>query len=218
VHISDSTARFNSTNIRGALAFAIEYLIFCIRTLYCKAIAPNKAIVGTARSLTVTADDDRSPHLSSAAPLHAHFALLVLVVGLLGLIADAWTIPLPHRGNLHILFGVLLWAYVAARFYGRLRRSPRMQPADIRAFSRHLSRLVYLLMYFLAFFNLAIAFLRAAPHSTFLARAENFQIYLVCGLGALITIRVLAARCHHSVIHGVRSPTQGLTKRAAKVA
>jgi cytochrome b561 len=158
----------------------------------------------------VTADDDRSPHLSSAAPLHAHFALLVLVVGLLGLIADAWTIPLPHRGNLHVLFGALLWAYVVARFFGRLRRSPRMQPADIRVFSRHLSRLVYLLLYFLAFVNLAIGCLRPAPHSTFLARAEDFQIYLLCGLGSLITIRVLAALC--------QSPTHGLTKRAAKVA
>jgi cytochrome b561 len=166
----------------------------------------------------VTADDDRSPHLSSAAPLHRHFALLVLVVGLLGLIADTWTLPLPHRGNLHVLFGALLWAYVLARFYGRLRRSPGMQPDDIRAFSRHLSRLVYLLLYLLAFFNLAIGFLRAAPHSTFMARAENFQIYLVFGLGALITIRVLAALCHRSVTHGVGSPSHGLTKRAAKVA
>jgi cytochrome b561 len=166
----------------------------------------------------VTADNDRSPCESSAAPLHAHFALLVLGVGLLGLIADTWTIPLPHRGNLHVLFGALLWAYVVARFYGRLRRSPCMQPADIRVFSRHLSRLVYLLLYFLAFFNLAIAFLRAAPQSTFAARAENFQIYLVWGLGALITIRVLAALCHHSVIHSVRRPTRGLAKRTAKVA
>jgi cytochrome b561 len=166
----------------------------------------------------VTADNVRSPSLSSAAPLHAPFALLVLVVGLLGVIADTWIIPLPHRGNLHVLFGALLWASVVARFYGRLRRSPRMQPADIRVFSRHLSRLVYLLLYILAFFNLAIGFLRAAPHSTFLARAEGFQSYLVWGFVALITIRVLAALCHHSVIHGVKSPTHGLTKRVAKVA
>jgi cytochrome b561 len=186
--------------------------------LYYKAIAPGTAIVGTARSLTVTADNDRSPSSSSAAPLHAHFALLVLAVGLLGLIADTWTIPLPHRGNLHVLFGALLWAYVVARFYGRLRRSPRMQPADLRAFSRHLSRLVYLLLYVLTLFNLAIGFLGAAPHSAFLARATDFQSYLVGGLGALVTIRVLAALCHHSVIHGVKNSTHGLTKRAAKVA
>jgi cytochrome b561 len=166
----------------------------------------------------VTADNDRSPAPSCAAPPQAHFALLVLGVGLLGLIADAWTIPLPHRGNLHLLFGALLWAYVVARFYGRLRRSPRMQPAEIRAFSLHLSRLVYLLLYVLAFFNLAIGLLRAAPHSTFLAHAEDFQSYLVCGLGALVTIRVLAALCHHSAIHGLKSPTHRLTKRAAKVA
>jgi cytochrome b561 len=166
----------------------------------------------------VTADNDRSPHLSFAAPLHAHFALLVLGVGLLGLIADTGTVPLPHRGNLHVLFGALLWTYVVARFYGRLRRSPRMQPADIRAFSRHLSRLVYLLLYLLTFFNLAAGFLRAAPHSAFLARAADLQSYLVCGFGALITIRVLAALCHHSVIHGAKSSTRDLTKRAAKVA
>jgi hypothetical protein len=166
----------------------------------------------------VTADNDRSPAPSSAAPLQAHFALLILGVGLLGLIADAWTIPLPHRGNLHLLFGALLWAYVVARFCGRLRRSPRMQPAEIRAFSLHLSRLVYLLLYVLMFFNLAIGFLRAAPHAAFLARAEDFQSYLVCGLGALVTIRVVAALGHHSVIQGLKNPVHRLTKRAAKVA
>jgi cytochrome b561 len=160
----------------------------------------------------VTADDDRSPAPSFAAPRHPLFALLICGVGLLGLIADAWTIPLPHRGSLHVLFGALLWTYVVARFHGRLRRSPRMQPADIRAFSRHLSRLVYLLLYVLAFFNLAIGFLRAAPHATFLARAEAFQSYLLWGVGALVTIRVLAALYLH------QSPTRGLTKRVAKVA
>jgi hypothetical protein len=166
----------------------------------------------------VTADQDRSPCASSTTPLHANFALLVLLVGLLGLIADTFTIALPHRGNLHILFAALLWAYIVVRFYGRLRRAPRMLPTEIRAFSRHLSRLVYLLLYILTFFNLVIGVVRAAPHSTFLARTEDVQIYLVCGVGALITIRVLAGLCHHSVTHGAKSRTHGLTKRTAKVA
>jgi cytochrome b561 len=175
--------------------------------------------LGTARSLTVvTADNDRSPRASSATPMHAKFALLVVLVGLFGLVADSFAISLPHCGNLHIVFGTLLWAYVVVRFYGRLRRAPRMRPTEIRTFSRHLSRLVYLLLYILTFFNLAIGVVRAAPHSTFLARAEDFQIYLVCGLCALITIRALAALCHRSVIHGAKSPMNGLTKRTAKVA
>jgi hypothetical protein len=175
--------------------------------------------VGTARSLKVTADHDRSPSPSSAAPFHANLALLVVGIGLLGLIADTSPIPLPHRGNLlHVLFGALLCAYVIARFYGRLRRSPRMQPTEIRAFSRHLSRLVYLLLYILTFFNLVIGVVRAVPHSTFPARAEDFQIYLACGCGALITIRVLAALCQRSIMRGVKSPLHGLTKRTAKVA
>jgi cytochrome b561 len=166
----------------------------------------------------ITADNDRSPRANSARPMHAKFALLILLVGLLGLIADTFEISLPHRGDLHIVFGTLLFTYVVARFYGPLRRMPRMRPTEIRTFSRHLSRLVYLLLYILTFFNLVIGAVRAAPHSTFLASAGDFQIYLVCGFGALITIRVLAALCHRSVMRGAESPMHGLTKRTAKIA
>ena len=132
-----------------------------------------------------------------------NFVLLVLVVGLLGLIQDSWPKPAPASWmNLHIVFGALLWVCVVARFYGGMRRSPGMLPAEIQALSRQLSRLVYLLLYGLMFFGLIIGILRTALHDPIVGGAENFQSYLVGGLAALVTIRVLAALCHRFVIQG----------------
>ncbi len=134
---------------------------------------------------------------------HSRFALLVLAAGILGLIDDAWPMPFfRHPGNLHWLFGVLLWACVVAGFYERLRRSPCLQPADIRAISRHLSRLVYLLLYILMFFSLVFGVLHRASFGP----AEDFQIYLVYGCAALLTIHALAALCRHFVIRGTSAP------------
>lgn len=130
------------------------------------------------------------------------FALLVLVVGLLGLIRDAWPIPLRHSGILHALFGVLLWVCVVARFYRRVHQSPSILPEDIRVIARELSRLVYLLLYVLMFFCLSIGILRAAPHRPILESAEDFQSYLAYGLFALATIRALAAARQYFAVHG----------------
>jgi hypothetical protein len=46
---------------------------------------------------------------------HPPLAPLVVLVGILGVIHDSWPASLPHRGNLHVLFGVLLLACVVAR-------------------------------------------------------------------------------------------------------
>jgi cytochrome b561 len=159
----------------------------------------------------VTDDDDGLPHASrgrtrlagAAAMCRPNFALLVLVVGLLGLIQDSLPKPAPASWmNLHVLFGALLWVCVVARFYRGVRRAPRMLPAEVRALSRQLSRLVYLLLYALIFFGLIIGILGAALHGAIVGGAENFQSYLVGGLVALVTIRALAALYHRFVIQG----------------
>jgi hypothetical protein len=144
----------------------------------------------------VTADRHRPPL----------FALLVLVVGLLGLIRDAWPVPLRHSGSLHALFGALLWICVVARFYRRVNQTPPIRPEDIRVIVRELSRSVYLLLYVLMFFCLSIGFLRAAPHRPILESAEDFQSYLAYGLFALATIRALAAARQYFVMHAAGTP------------
>jgi cytochrome b561 len=136
-------------------------------------------------------------------------SLLVLTVGLLGLFHD----------NLHVLFGVLLWVCVVARFYRHVRRLHPMQPVDIRTLVRDLSRWVYLLLYVLMFFRIAIGILRAAPHRPIFGPVEDFQSYLACGLIALATIHALAALCRHFAIQGAREPLRHLSaKRPANVA
>jgi cytochrome b561 len=138
----------------------------------------------------VTADNDRSPLLQ----------LSVLGVGLLGLIHDSWAAPAAaSRIGFHTLFGVLLWVSVVALFYRRVRRAHCLLPIDIRVFSRHLSRLVYLLLYVLMFCSLIIGILRAAP--------QDFRSYLASGCVALVTIQALAALCHRFAIRGVVTRT-----------
>jgi cytochrome b561 len=120
-------------------------------------------------------------------------AQLVMLVGILGVIHDAWPGFLPHREDLHALFGILLWICVVARFYRRVHQVPRLGIADIRPFSRHLSRLVYLLLYILMFCRLIMDVACAAPRGAMRA-GEDLQSYLAYGVLALVTIHMLAAR------------------------
>ena len=135
----------------------------------------------------VVAGSDRSARAWALAPL------LVVLVGILSVIHDSWPGSLPHRGNLHVLFGVLLWLWVVARFYGRMHRAPGMVLADIRPFSRHLAHLVYLLLYGLMFCRLIMDVATAAPPGAVLRADEDFQSYLAYGVLALVTIHALAA-------------------------
>jgi len=133
-----------------------------------------------------------------SAALRANLTALVVCVGVISLVKDSWLSPLPHRGNLQVLFGILLWLCVVERFYSRLTSAPRLSMTDIRPLSRHLSHLVYLLLYGLMLVRLIID-LCAAPHHASL-HPEDFQSYLVSGVLALITIHLLAAWCRH--LHG----------------
>jgi hypothetical protein len=134
-----------------------------------------------------------------------HLELLVVIVGVLGLIHDSRTNAAPHAwAGLHALFGVLLAAAVATRYFRRLRRLPRMLPGEIRAFSRHLSRLLYLLLYALLLTDLLLALARRATQGAAFTPPENFQGYLAYGLLALVLIRVLGAYalCSRFVVAG----------------
>jgi len=144
--------------------------------------------------------------------------VLLLVAGLLGLIYDAWTKPAPAAWlNPHLLFGAILSLWVVARFYRRMHQTPRLQPGDIRSFSRHLSRQVYLLLYLLMFAALSIGFMRQGSHGTPAAAAEDFQIYLAYGIVALVAIQALAALCRHLAAHS-GTPIAVSSKRTADVA
>jgi cytochrome b561 len=124
--------------------------------------------------------------MSRYTSLQANLTLLAVIAGIAAVVQDSLAKSAPASYmNLHALFGALLWASVVARFHRRLHQSPRMLPIDIREFSRHLSRLVYLMLYILMLARLIIG----SP------AAPDFQGYLGYGLIALITIRVLAAVC-----------------------
>jgi cytochrome b561 len=147
----------------------------------------------------MTADNVRS-HLAS---------LALLAVGLLGLVHD----------NLRVLFGALLWVCVVVRFYRRVRHPQPLLAPDIRALVRKLSRSVYLLLYLLMFFRIAIGILRTAPHRSIFGPVEDFQSYLLYGLIALATIHALAALYRHFALQAVPAPFRFLSpKRPAKVA
>jgi cytochrome b561 len=199
-----------SKALRGQPIFIVHPTGACVRsgnayTLYCKVQSNHQATTGNTEA-KVTAANQRPPL----------FALLVLVVGLLGLIRDAWPIPLRYSGSLHALFGALLWVCVVARFYRRVNQSPSILPEDIRVIVRELSRLVYLLLYVLMFFCLSIGILRAAPHRPILESAEDFQSYLAYGLFALATIHALAAARQYFAVHGVGAPV-GLGQRKGRL-
>jgi cytochrome b561 len=112
--------------------------------------------------------------------------------------------------NIHVLFGSLLGSMVTARFMRQVKHSPRMLPADIRALSRRLSRIVYLLLYVVIglrqtmgilgsiwhggsvdfkFFDMGF---RHGPDYAGFNPKDDFQLFLASGLLVLILIRVSA--------------------------
>ncbi len=129
---------------------------------------------------------------------HSNLTFLVLIAGIAGVVHDSLAKSTPPASmNLHAAFGLLLWVSVVVRFGRRLRQSPRMLPVDIREFSRHLSRLVCLVLYLLMFISLvarAVACLWRAGCPA----VPDFQGYLGYGFVALITIQGLAALCRHT--------------------
>jgi hypothetical protein len=92
----------------------------------------------------------------------------------------------------HLVFGVLLYAAVLARFYAEIARAGTV-PYVV---ARHLSRQVYVLLYLL--FGVkevtGMAVVMWTDGAAAFPAVEGFQIYLALGLSALICIHFLAAR------------------------
>jgi cytochrome b561 len=165
----------------------------------------------------VVADTDDVP-IASGSPvrrlrqvlaLYWGMALLTVLVGVFGLVRDSWLAALTSRSCVHALFGLLLAGLVIARFYWWLKHSPPAQKADIRRFSRQLSRLIYLVLYLIIGAKLIIGIVNFMWHGGILdfgllldndsaqdlgiyKSTADFRAILVCGLIALALIRGLA--------------------------
>jgi cytochrome b561 len=145
--------------------------------------------------------------------LYGCMAILAVVAGVLGLVDSTWLRQILDSWiNIHVLFGWLLCGLVIARCQWRVKHSPRMLPTDVRELSRHLSRIVYLLLYVvigvrqsigIAYsiwhggavdFNLFDKRFRNGPDTQAFDPKDDFQLFVASGLCALIFIRVLAFR------------------------
>jgi len=96
-------------------------------------------------------------------------AIIVVVVGVLGLVKvsrprqviDSWI-------DIHALFGLLLFGLVIAQYEWGVKHSPRLLD-DIRELSRHLSRIVYLMLYAVIGIRLGISLVNWGWHGGSLA-------------------------------------------------
>jgi cytochrome b561 len=145
--------------------------------------------------------------------LYGCIALVAVVIGVLGLIGASWPRQMLDPWiNIHGLFGLLLCGLVFSRCWWRVKHSPRMLPADIRELSRHLSRIVYLLLYVVVGarqlisilnsiwhvggavdFNLLDESFRGPDYAGFNPK-DDFQLFLATGFSVLIIVRVVAFR------------------------
>lgn len=84
--------------------------------------------------------------------LHWITAVLVVIVGVLGLLHDSW--PKGRQSfwiNIHALVGVALWALLMARIWWRRTHPPPALPPGAGKLSEALARPVHLLLYALLF-------------------------------------------------------------------
>jgi cytochrome b561 len=150
--------------------------------------------------------------------LHWVMALLIVVVGTLGLLHDSW--PKDTQSfwiNMHALIGLAVWLLVLARMYWRSTHRPPDLPPHVGEFSRRLSYPVHLLMYVLLFVipiigvvtfiwhgrvfdfglfkvDFGVTKNRAVFHPT-----EDIHGYLAYALFALAGAHILAALWHQFI-------------------
>jgi hypothetical protein len=132
-------------------------------------------------------------------------AMLLTVLGIAGLLAEASPVPHPTGSAcLDLIFGLTLWTQVVSLFYRHVNRTPVMQPSEVRALSRRLSRMVYLQLYVLVFVRQAVLMWSrmghlagAGPHHAPWEPFPSVAPFLVYGLAALVLINGLAATWNH---------------------
>jgi hypothetical protein len=126
----------------------------------------------------------------SAKPLRRPFridpewmsTLPVVAVGMLGLSDDFWLRRnLASMVDVHALFGLSLAIFVVLRFHARVGRLCASPPSEIRSVSRHLSRMVYLLL------GLLILFKQLTTSGT-----DDLRDYFGYALASLVLIRLMA--------------------------
>ena len=142
--------------------------------------------------------------------LYGCTALVTVAIGVLGLQGHSWLRQmLETRVDIHAQFGLLLSGLVFTRYRWCVGQ-PRMLPADIRGLSRHLSRIVYLILYLVIGvreiiailnslwhggaidFNLFDNRIRNGPDHASWVPDDDFQMFFASGLLALLFVRVLA--------------------------
>jgi cytochrome b561 len=142
--------------------------------------------------------------------LYGCIALVAVAIGVLGLIGASWPRQMLESWiNIHALFGLLLCGLVFYHCWWRVKHSPWMLPADIRELSRHLSRILYVLVYIVVGLSQLISILNSIWHvgavnfNLFDQRfrgpdyvgfnpKDDFQLFLATGLSVLIIVRVIA--------------------------
>lgn len=145
--------------------------------------------------------------------LYGCTALLAVAVGVLGLLGASWQRQaLESWINIHALFGLLLCGLVLAAYHWRIKHSPRMLSGNVRELSRHLSRIVYLMLYVVIGVREVIVIINGLWHGGAVDfnlfgehsrhglddrgfdPKDDFQLFFASGLFALIFVRALAFR------------------------
>lgn len=155
---------------------------------------------------------NKVPVVSPSAHIHRGLAGTTVLVGIAGQVVVSVSHSTRHSPViLHMLFGVMLFSAIVARFLWELHRT-RLSPAiDIRALHRELNRQVYILMYGLAGVKelvviavyiwrggaFAVGGMDMGRHirndAATLPPFDDFQIYVIYGVAAIYLIRVLLA-------------------------
>lgn len=149
---------------------------------------------------------------------HWAMAVLVVIVGILGLLHDSWPRATQAKWiNVHALIGLAAWVLLMLRLAWRWSHRPPDLPPEVGEFSRRASYPTHLLMYVLLFvipvFGI-ITFIwhgrvfdfglfRIDPHvprdRAIFHPTEDIHGYLAYALFALMGLHVLAALWHHFV-------------------
>jgi cytochrome b561 len=157
-------------------------------------------------------------------------AVIIGVVGLLG--ASSPRQLLESWINIHVLFGVLLCAVGSVRYRWYVGHSP---VDDVGGVSRHLSRIIYLLLYLVVGvremvslfsrvthggavdFDLFADPLRNGPDHMGWNPKDDFQLFIASGLLALVFVRVLAFSLGRRTASALRSSRSKAVAPAAGI-